>query len=228
MNNTSISQIYIGYEEREHEAYEVCKHTIKRFDSNLINVIKLRSQDIPQYERNWGEPQSTDFTFTRFWVPYLSMFKGYSIFVDCDFLFLDDVQKLTEYINPDLAVSVVQHPSYEPHTDIKMDGVAQHRSFRKNWASLMVFNNEHPSNKVLTPDYLNNHKPGIDFHHFKWLKDEEIGSIPLEWNCLDGYYDLKYPNAIHYTVGGPWFDDYKETQFSSLWSIVKIGMDRDE
>ena len=228
MNNTSISQIYIGYEEREHEAYEVCKHTIKRFDSNLINVIKLRSQDIPQYERNWGEPQSTDFTFTRFWVPYLSMFKGYSIFVDCDFLFLDDVQKLTEYINPDLAVSVAQHPSYKPHTEIKMDGVAQHRSFRKNWASLMVFNNEHPSNKVLTPDYLNNHKPGIDFHHFKWLKDEEIGSIPLEWNCLDGYYDLKYPKAIHYTDGGPWFDDYKETQYSSLWSIVKIGMDRDE
>ena len=228
LNNTSISQIYIGYEEREHEAYEVCKHTIKRFDSNLINVIKLRSQDIPQYERNWGEPQSTDFTFTRFWVPYLSMFKGYSIFVDCDFLFLDDVQKLTEYINPDLAVSVAQHPSYTPRTEIKMDGVAQHRSFRKNWASLMVFNNEHPSNKVLTPDYLNNHKPGIDFHHFKWLKDEEIGSIPLEWNCLDGYYDLKYPKAIHYTDGGPWFDDYKETQFSSLWSIVKIGMDRDE
>ena len=228
LNNTSISQIYIGYEEREHDAYRVCKHTIKRFDSNLIKTIKLRSQNIPEYKRNWGEPQSTDFTFTRFWVPYLSEFKGYSIFVDCDFLFLDDVQKLTEYINPDLAVSVVQHPTYNPHTEIKMDGVAQHRSFRKNWASLMVFNNEHPSNKILTPDYLNNHKPGIDFHHFKWLKDEEIGSIPLEWNCLDGYYDLKYPKAIHYTDGGPWFDDYKETQYSSLWSIVKIGIDRDE
>ena len=228
LNNTSISQTYIGYEEREHEAYRVCKHTIERFDSGLATTIKLRSQDIPEYNRNWGEPQSTDFTFTRFWVPYLSKFKGYSIFVDCDFLFLDDVQKLTEYINPDLAVSVVQHPSYKPHTEIKMDGVAQHRSFRKNWASLMVFNNEHPSNKALTPDYLNNHKPGIDFHHLKWLKDEEIGSIPLEWNCLDGYYDLKYPKAIHYTDGGPWFEDYKETQYSTLWSIVKIGLDRDE
>jgi len=228
LNNTSISQIYIGYEEREHEAYRVCDHSIKRFDSGLAEVIKLRSQDIPEYDRNWGEPQSTDFTFTRFWVPYLSKFEGYSIFVDCDFLFLDDVQKLTEYINPDLAVSVVQHPSYTPHTETKMDGVAQHRSFRKNWASLMVFNNEHPSNKILTPEYLNNHKPGLDFHHFKWLKDEEIGSIPLEWNCLDGYYNLKYPKAIHYTDGGPWFEDYKETQYSTIWSIVKIGLDRDE
>lgn len=228
MNNTSISQIYIGYEEREHEAYRVCDHSIKRFDSGLAEVIKLRSQDIPEYDRNWGEPQSTDFTFTRFWVPYLSKFEGYSIFVDCDFLFLDDVQKLTEYINPDLAVSVVQHPSYKPHTETKMDGVAQHRSFRKNWASLMVFNNAHPANAGMVPHYLNNHKPGLDFHHFKWLKDEEIGSIPLEWNCLDGYYNLKYPKAIHYTDGGPWFEDYKETQYSTIWSIVKIGLDRDE
>ena len=228
MNNISISQIYIGYEEREHEAYRVCDHSIKRFDSGLAEVIKLRSQDIPEYDRNWGEPQSTDFTFTRFWVPYLSKFEGYSIFVDCDFLFLDDIQKLTEYINPDLAVSVVQHPSYKPHTETKMDGVAQHRSFRKNWASLMVFNNAHPANAGMVPHYLNNHKPGLDFHHFKWLKDEEIGSIPLEWNCLDGYYDLKYPKAIHYTDGGPWFKDYKETQYSTIWSIVKIGLDRDE
>ena len=221
-NNTSKSQIYIGYEEREQEAYKVCKHSIKRFDTGLINTIKLRSQDIPEYDRNWGEPQSTDFTFTRFWVPYLSNFEGYSIFVDCDFLFLEDVQKLAEYINPDLAVSVVQHPSYEPHTDIKMDGVAQHRSFRKNWASLMVFNNAHPDNQWLTPERLNNWRPGIDFHHINWT--DKIGSLPLEWNCLDGYYHLTEPKAIHYTDGGPWFDDYQETMYSHLWKSEETDM----
>jgi hypothetical protein len=223
LNSTSISQIYIGYEAREHEAFRVCAHSIESF-SNIETQV-LKSQNIPEYNRNWGEPQSTDFTFTRFWVPYLSKFKGYSIFVDCDFLFLDDPKKLIEYINPDLAVSVAQHPAYNPHTDIKMDGVAQHRSFRKNWASLIVFNNEHPSNKILTPDYLNNHKPGIDFHHFKWLKDEEIGSVPLEWNCLDGYYNLDKPKAIHYTDGGPWFKEYQNTQYTSLWTLTKLGLD---
>jgi hypothetical protein len=128
---------------------------------------------------------------------------------------------LAQYINPDLAVSVVQHPSYNPNTEIKMDGVAQHRSLRKNWASLMVFNNEHPSNKILTPEYLNNHKPGLDFHHFKWLKDEEIGSIPLEWNCMDGYYHLENPKAIHYTDGGPWFGDkYQDTMYAKEWKTM--------
>ena len=127
LNNTSISRIYIGYEEREHDAYRVCKHSIEL----------LKSQNIPEYKRDWGEPQSTDFTFTRFWVPYLSSFTGYSVFVDCDFLFKSNPLNLAQYINPDLAVSVVQHPSYNPNTEIKMDGVAQHRSYRKNWASLM-------------------------------------------------------------------------------------------
>ena len=141
MNNISISQIFIGYEEREHKAYEILDFYIGRDVSQGFrpSVHALKSKDIKEYNRNWGEPQSTDFTFTRFWVPYLSKFEGYSIFVDCDFLFLDDVQKLTEYINPDLAVSVVQHPSYTPHTEIKMDGVAQHRSFRKNWASSVSY-----------------------------------------------------------------------------------------
>jgi hypothetical protein len=219
LNNTSISRIYIGYEEREHDAYRVCKHSIELL--SILKPVQLKSQKIPEYNRNWGEPQSTDFTFTRFWVPYLSSFTGYSIFVDCDFLFKSNPMNLAQYINPDLAVSVVQHPSYNPNTEIKMDGVAQHRSHRKNWASLMVFNNEHPSNKILTPEYLNNHKPGLDFHHFKWLKDEEIGSIPLEWNCMDGYYHLENPKAIHYTDGGPWFGDkYQDTMYAKEWKTM--------
>ena len=230
MSYSSTLPIYIGYEAREHRAWEVCKYSIQRhrFDGRVfVNIIKLRSQDIPEYNRNLGEPQSTDFTFTRFWVPYLTGFKGKAIFVDCDFLFLDNVAKLGSYAD-NHAVAVVQHPPYQPHTDVKMDGVAQHKSFRKNWASLMVFNNAHPANAGMVPYYLNNHKPGLDFHHFRWLKDEEIGSIPLEWNCLDGYYNLDRPKAIHYTDGGPWFKNYKETQYSAIWSIVKIGLDRDE
>ena len=226
MSYSSTLPIYIGYEAREHRAWEVCEYSIRYnnrewlagepWPQPVIDTIKLRSQDIPEYDRNLGEPQSTDFTFTRFWVPYLTGFKGKAIFVDCDFLFLDDIAKLGSYAD-DHAVAVVQHPPYQPHTDMKMDGVAQHRSYRKNWASLMVFNCEHPSNRMLTPEYLNTHKPGLDFHHLSWLKDEEINSIPLDWNCLDGYYHMEEPRAIHYTDGGPWFDGYKQTRYSQQW-----------
>src|SRR6056300_1522006 len=157
-------KVFIGYDPHYDLAYNVCKHSIERRSN--VEVHKLWSKTIPEYRRNTGEPQSTDFTFTRFWVPYLSGFKGYSIFCDLDFVFLTDIGLLEQIIQKDKAVSVVKFKPYEPKSKTKMDGKPQHASPRKNWASLIVFNNEHPSNKILTPDYLNTHTPGLDFHQF--------------------------------------------------------------
>jgi hypothetical protein len=233
---TSTLPIFIGYEEREHEAYEVCKYSLEYQNQcrketgtwawdDYPDIIQLRSTEIKEYKRDHGEPQSTDFTFTRFWCPYLCDFEGFSLFVDCDFLFLAHPIEILKHIDTRKAVSVVQHPEYLPKGDIKMDGIAQHRSKRKNWASLIVFNNEHPSNKILEPDYLNNHLPGLDFHHLAWLDDSEIGSIPMEWNCLDQYYHIENPKAIHYTEGGPWFGgEYYHTRYAQEWVKYKFKM----
>ncbi len=219
----SQAQIFIGYDQREHKAYEVCEHSIQQ--RSKIKINKLFSEDIETYNRDWGEPMSTDFTFTRFWVPSLSNFKGWSFFCDCDFLFLADPLEILQNVDDSKAVYVVKHPGYIPNSQIKMDGIPQHRAFRKNWASFTLFNNAHPKNQVLTPDYLNNHRPGLDFHQFRWLDDEDIGSLPLEWNCLDDYYHLENPKAIHYTDGGPWFDNYEETSYSDLWIKERDEMD---
>ena len=232
---TSTLPIYIGYEEREHDAYEVCKFSIeyqnrRRKETGTWawddhpDIIQLRSKSIPEYNRNHGEPQSTDFTFTRFMVPHLSEYKGWSFFVDCDFLFLADPGMLIENFDDSKAVYCCQHPGYIPNSQIKMDGIPQHRAYRKNWASFIAFNNAHPSNAILTPEYVNNHRPGLDFHQLRWLKDEEIGSIPLEWNCLDDYYHLEHPKAIHYTDGGPWFDDYQDTFYGDLWKEAEHNL----
>ena len=219
----SQAQIFIGYDERKHKAYEVCEYSIQQRSDIKIN--KLFSKDIETYNRDWGEPMSTDFTFTRFWVPSLSNFEGWSFFCDCDFLFLADPLEILENVDDSKAVYVVKHPGYIPNSQIKMDGIPQHRAFRKNWASFTLFNNAHPKNARLTPDYLNNHRPGLDFHQFRWLEDEDIGSLPLEWNCLDDYYHLENPKAIHYTDGGPWFDNYEETFYSHLWTMERDQMD---
>ena len=236
MKYTSTLPIFIGYEEREHEAYEVCKYSLEYQNQcrketgtwawdDYPDIIQLRSTEIKEYKRDHGEPQSTDFTFTRFWCPYLCDFEGFSLFVDCDFLFLAHPIEILKHIDTRKAVSVVQHPEYLPKGDIKMDGIAQHRSKRKNWASLIVFNNEHPSNKILEPHYLNNHLPGLDFHHLAWLDDSEIGSIPMEWNCLDQYYHIENPKAIHYTEGGPWFGgEYFHTRYAQEWIKYKFKM----
>jgi len=209
--------IYIGYDPRECEAFEVCAFSIK--DRSSLPVRRLYTKDMPEYKRDTGEPQSTDFTFSRFFVPYLSNYEGYSIFVDCDFLFLADPQALIDMAmsDPSKAVWVCKHPRYIPNSVSKMDNIAQNQYDKKNWASLMVFNNAHPDCRALNLHTLNDHVPGMDFHQFNWTTEENIGSIPLEWNCLDGYYHLENPKAIHYTDGGPWFEDYQDTFYSDYW-----------
>jgi len=221
-NTISQPQIFIGYDKREAKAYDVCKFSIEQVSDIKIN--KLFSEDIETYNRDWGEPQSTDFTFTRFWVPQLSNYEGWSFFVDCDFVFLADPLEILKDIDETKAAYVVQHPGYIPNSQIKMDGIAQHRAYRKNWASFILFNNSHPKNKRLTTEFLNNHRPGLDFHQLRWLDDEDIGALPLEWNCLDDYYYLENPKAIHYTDGGPWFDNYQETMYSDKWIELKEQM----
>ena len=221
-NTISQPQIFIGYDKREAKAYDVCKFSIEQVSDIKIN--KLFSEDIETYNRDWGEPQSTDFTFTRFWVPQLSNYEGWSFFVDCDFVFLADPLEILKDIDETKAAYVVQHPGYIPNSQIKMDGIAQHRAYRKNWASFILFNNSHPKNKRLTTEFLNNHRPGLDFHQLRWLDDEDIGALPLEWNCLDDYYYLENPKAIHYTDGGPWFDNYKETMYSDIWNELNEKM----
>lgn len=208
--------IYIGYDEREHIAAEVCKFSIEqRTVDPDIHFLKI--QDIPEFVRPREPFQSTDFSYTRFMIPFINNYKGFSVFCDCDFLFLNDISDLMTSIDKTKAVSVVKHPTYIPRTETKMYGIDQHIMQKKNWASLIVFNNEHSANKLLTPEYVNTRMPGRCIHQLEWCAPYEIGSIPLDWNTLDDYYLLDNPKAIHYTDGGPWFDDYKNTMYSDLW-----------
>lgn len=221
-----MTKVYIGYDKREHIAAEVCKFSIKI--NSGITAEYLKSENIPEFTRPREPNQSTDFTYTRFLVPYLESYKGYSIFCDCDFVFLYSIDSLMRLIDPQKAISVAKHPMYIPNSTLKMDGVVQHKMPRKNWASLIVFNNEHESCKQLTPNYINTIQPGKSLHLLEWVKDADIGSIPLEWNTLDGYYHFQHPKAVHYTDGGPWFENYQETFYSDIWKsyhdqYVKFG-----
>ena len=70
----------------------------------------------------------------------------------------------------------------------------------------------------LTPEYVNT-ASGLQLHQFKWLESEKlIGDIPLEWNWLAGEYETKSDvHNIHYTEGGPWFKEFRDTDYSEEW-----------
>lgn len=218
-------KVYVGWDSREDIAYQVCKHSIVTRNENA-DVVPLKQQELREskiYTRDVDTLASTEFTFTRFLVPHLANYKGWALFVDCDFVFVEDIQKLFNLThNQNYAVMVVQH-EYFPKNTIKMDGKSQHVYPRKNWSSLILFNCEHPSNAVLTPDLVNK-STGAFLHRFQWLKDEEIGCLSPEWNWLVGWYEEPKhgkPKAIHYTEGGPWFPNYLNCPYGAVWTEEK-------
>ena len=81
------------------------------------------------------------------------------MFCDCDFVWQIPSHELVKYCDPSKAVVCVQH-DYKPKEGTKMDGQVQTVYPRKNWSSMVLWNCEHPKNKLLTPELLNE-KDGI-------------------------------------------------------------------
>lgn len=209
--------IFIGYDSREDLAYQVCAYSIKKQQPQVsIKPLKLAElQACGVYTRSPDVKSSTEFTFSRFLVPYLSGYHGWALFCDLDFLFLDDVQKIFNEADDRYAVMCVQH-QYTPKTLTKMDGKEQHLYPRKNWSSLVLWNCSHPSNQQLTPELVNT-QTGLFLHQFSWLNNNEIGSLDPAWNHLVGWDKNTEPRALHYTEGGPWFKQYEYCEYNQLW-----------
>jgi len=212
---------FIGYDSREDIAYRVCKQSLLKYASIDLNIIALKLYELIAkgfYKRPIDPLASTEFTYSRFLIPSLMNFKGWAVFSDCDFLFMEDVSKLFSNLSDDKAVYCVQH-DYKPKEKHKMDGQQQTIYPRKNWSSFIVFNCSHPSNKSLDVELVNK-ETGSFLHQFKWLKDDEIGSLDERWNWLEGWtsnHNKNNPYAVHYTRGGPWFEEWHDVEFAKEW-----------
>ena len=215
-----MNKVFVGYDPREDIAYQVCKYSIETQSKN-VSVHPLKQSELRSagwYKRPIDKLASTEFTFTRFLVPELANFKGWAVFMDCDMILTTDIKELFDQADDKYAVMCVQH-DYTPKEGMKMDGQKQTIYPRKNWSSVVLFNCAHPSNARLTQDMVNDPElNGAYFHRFSWLKDEEIGELEHTWNYLVGVYDdIETPKLIHYTEGGPWFENYRNCEFSDLW-----------
>ena len=215
-------KIYVGYDTREDIAYQVCEHSIYS-NSTDAQVVPLNQQSLRQDKWYWRELDklaSTEFTFTRFLIPALENYKGWALFCDSDIVFTTDIKELFDQADDKYAVMCVQH-DYTPKEGVKMDGQKQTIYPRKNWSSVILYNCGHPSNKKITMDLVNDPDiTGAYLHRFSWLDDSEIGELGKEWNWLVDWYDEtedSKPKAIHYTEGGPWFENYRNCEFAQEW-----------
>lgn len=245
-----LDTIYIGYDPREKVAFDVLVASIKRYASRPINAIPIdafKLRRIGLYRRAphvnstcWGtppgrdmidafdgRPYSTDFSFTRFLVPFLNQLDGFALFMDCDMYFRGDPCLLfDEFATSDApAIQCVKHV-YDQGGNLqrKMYGCPQTSYSRKNWSSFVLWNCGHPAHEQFTVDDVNT-KSGNWLHNFRWLDDNDIGDLPEKWNWLDGHSDEEIdPINVHFTTGGPWFSERAGLGYD-CWSPKRPGKD---
>ncbi|MBA3695847.1 MAG: glycosyltransferase [Methylotenera sp.] len=210
-------RVFIGYEPKEEVAFHVLVASIMRRTSQPVQIIPIMLSSLRGiFNRERNPLQSTEFSFSRFLTPYLSGYEGWSIFMDCDMLMLDDIANLWVLRDEKYALMCVHH-EHVPAEKLKFLNQTQTKYERKNWSSVMLMNNAQC--KALTPHYVEN-ATGLDLHRFKWLQDEQIGEIPGRWNHLVDY-DTPLPldelSNIHFTEGGPYFAQYANCGYSEQW-----------
>ena len=221
-------RVFIGWDQREPEAYEVAKYSLVRRASVPVEVVPIKLDELRArglYARDVDPLASTEFTYSRFLTPTLAGFSGWALFCDCDFLWLGDVGELLEHTQSAKAVYCVQH-DYRPRETTKMDGAVQTLYPRKNWSSLMLFNCDHDAVRALTPQVVNR-ESGAYLHRMQWVADADIGALPVDWNWLEGWNEKPArgtPKAVHFTRGGPWFPQWQDVDYGDLWRIERDEM----
>ena len=193
-NTDNVFKIFIGYDERQAVSYTTLQHSILEAASSPISVTPLILSTLPITRRGL-----TPFTFSRFLVPWLCNYQGHALFLDADMFLVSDICEIAQYFNNEHAISVVR-------------SVAQFEQ-----SSVMLFNNAHPKNRALTPDFIQNTEENL--HGLCWLEAHEIGEMDGKWNQLVGYQECQgVTGNLHFTMGVPAFPETSTSEFGQIWT----------
>lgn len=213
-------RLFCGYDPRESAGFHTFVHSVISKASQPVAIIPISGEGM--------RPGSNLFTLSRFLVPSLCHFRGRAIFCDAsDMLALADLTELDELFDPRFAVQVVKHPDYESMHSKKYIGTpmesGQSNYSRKNWASVMLLNCEHPAWQKVTPGYVagQNH---LRMLQFSFLCDWQVGSLTREWNVLADEGQGWDAKILHWTAGMPGFDHYKDAPRSESWHEARRQM----
>ena len=207
--------LVVGFDQREAIAYHTFCQSVLEKASLPVQFTPLAENTLAGYKETHTDG-SNRFIYSRFLTPYLCNFRGWAIFADGDMICQTDIKELWDLRDESKAVQVVQH-DYQTKTHTKYMGNKNENYPRKNWSSLILWNCGHPAHRVLTPDFIQK-QTGAFLHRFSWLSEEQIGTLPREWNWLAiEYADNLRAKLVHYTLGTPCLKDYADTAMSDIW-----------
>ena len=220
----SVIRIYLGWDRRESVAYHVMAHSILSRSSSPVAIIPLNRRNMhAEFTRPRGEKDSTDFSNSRWIIPFLQDYDGWAIYAEPDMLMRGDIAQLWALRDDRYSIMCRQHV-HVPQETTKFLGNEQTKYDRKNWSSLMLMNCSRL--RMLTRHLVNTGMHGLWFHQLRFLPDEEIGDLPVGWNHLVGYDEFN-PEAplVHFTTLGPWHaPDTREIEYSNEWRSVARDM----
>lgn len=183
--------VFVGYDPRQPVAAAVAAHSCWTRASEPVAIVRLQLLQLPITRRGL-----TEFTYSRFLVPWLSGFQGWSLFLDADMLCLDNVADL-------VALGRSQEPA-AVH-------VVQHRQ-RFEWSSLMLFDNARC--QALTPAFVEDSNNAL----FDFKFADRVASLPPEWNHLVGYNEPnRRAKIVHFTKGVPVWAETEQCEFAEEW-----------
>ncbi len=188
-------RIFIGIDPRQPIAYHVLVSSIQRRSSKPVAITPLLIDQLPIKRQGL-----TQFTFSRYLVPWLCNYEGQALFIDSDMILLDDIAKL-----------------FDAATGAAVDVVQFVGKFQFERPSVMLF--DCAQCKDLTPQLIENECP----QDFSWAPS--VGALSEDWNHLVGY-SLPNPNAklIHYTQGVPGYKECRNCEYSFEWFAEKEAM----
>src|SRR5258706_15815096 len=116
---SDVIRVFAGYDSRQPLAFNVLQHSIQRHTQRRVTVEPLMLDRLPIKRRGL-----TEFTFSRFLVPWLCDYEGQAIFMDSDIVLTGDIGELWDA--PDCTADV-----YVMQDQAKFE-----------WPSVMVFEND--------------------------------------------------------------------------------------
>jgi len=216
-----LNTVFIGYEPAESVAYHTLVASIMSNTSRPVMIVPLDKTKLGWcHKRELDPKQSNSFTYVRFLVPFLMNYQGHALFMDCDMIVREDINELFEWADDTSDVMCVQHPDYTSSMETKYLGTKQYNYPRKNWSSIMLFNNA--LCQKLTPEYIDKASPA-DLHQMKWAK--VIGSLPRAWNHLVGEQPERHDaKIVHYTLGTPCWPRFRNCEYGDEWEMYHRGV----
>ncbi len=203
----SFFRVFIGVEPGEQEAAELCRWSILEHSTLPVQVEfllpeTLKNNSIFSKESN----NNSDLSYCKFFVPYLSDYRGLAIYCSADMIWQIDIREVFRHEDSRMSLHYVRHDVPKFSND------------------LLLFNCSHEDCTKLTDKNINTKSLDWLVQH-KWCGTNNISTLNFDYNWIVGINqapDDGTPKILHFALEKPWGKDANlGVPYGAVWAMAK-------